>query len=91
MKKLSIRNILVPIDFSKLSVQAIATAKSLAQRFGATIHLTHVHQWQYPANFIGPVMSSEFSSAERQNMQFLPEELKSIANKLDCLHATKRI
>ena len=80
MKKLSIRNILVPIDFSKLSVQAIATAKSLAQRFGATIHLTHVHQWQYPANFMGPVMSSEFSSAERQNMQ-LAKELKSIANK----------
>src|SRR5262245_59272183 len=80
MKKLSIRNILVPIDFSKLSVQAIATAKSLAQRFGATIHLAHVHQWQYPANFMGPGMSSEFSSAEHENIQ-LAKELKSIANK----------
>ena len=80
MKKPSIRNILVPIDFSKLSVQAIATAKWLAQRFSATIHLTHVHQWQYPADFMGPVMSCEFSTAERQNMQ-LAKELKSIANK----------
>ncbi len=80
MKKPSIRNILVPIDFSKLSVRAIATAKWLAQRFGATIHLTHVHQWQYPTDFMGLVMSSEFLSAERQNMQ-LAEELKSIANK----------
>jgi len=80
MKKLSARNILVPIDFSKVSVQAIATAKRLAQRFGAAIHLTHVHQWQYPADFMGPVMSSEFLPGERQKKQ-LAEELKSIANK----------
>ncbi|HEU0273840.1 MAG TPA: universal stress protein [Candidatus Udaeobacter sp.] len=80
MKRLSIKNILVPIDFSKLSVEAIAIAKWLAQRFGATIHLTHVHQWQYPADFMGPVMSSEFLPEERQD-KHLAEELKSIANK----------
>ncbi len=34
MEKLSIRNILVPIDFSKMSIQAIETAKRLALRFG---------------------------------------------------------
>jgi hypothetical protein len=38
MKKPSIRTILVPIDFSKMSIQAIETAKKLAQRFQATIH-----------------------------------------------------
>jgi nucleotide-binding universal stress UspA family protein len=80
MKKLSIKNILVPIDFSKLSVEAIAIAKWLAQRFRATIHLTHVHQWQYPADFMGPVISSEFLPEERQDKR-LAEELKSIANK----------
>ena len=50
MKKLSIRNILVPIDFSKMSIEAIETAKRLGQRFGATIHLAHVHQLAYPAD-----------------------------------------
>src|SRR6266498_2085115 len=83
MKKLSIGNILVPIDFSKMSVQAIEIAKWLAQRFDATIHLTHVHHWQYPADFMGPVISSGFlpqSFEEHRNKQ-LAEELKAIASK----------
>jgi K+-sensing histidine kinase KdpD len=45
MKKLSIRNILVPVDFSKMSVQAIETAKRLARRFGGSVHLVHVYQF----------------------------------------------
>ncbi len=49
MKKLSIRNILVPVDFSKMSIEAIETAKRFGQRFGAAIHLVHVHQFSYPA------------------------------------------
>src|SRR6266540_3000798 len=83
MKKLSIGNILVPIDFSKMSVQAIEIAKWLSQRFDATIHLTHVHHWQYPADFMGPVISSGFlpqSFEEHRNKQ-LAEELKAIASK----------
>ena len=83
MKKLSIRKILVPIDFSKMSIQAIETAKRLGQRFGAAIHLAHVHHWQYPADFVGPVLSSGFlpeSFHENRNRQ-LAEELKSIARK----------
>ena len=83
MKKLSIGNILVPIDFSKMSIQAIETAKDLAQPFGATIHLVHVHHWQYSADFVGPVISSGFlpqSFEEHRNKQFA-EELKTIASK----------
>jgi Universal stress protein UspA and related nucleotide-binding proteins len=83
MKKLSIRNILVPVDFSKMSLQAIETAKRLTQRFGATIHLAHVHHWQYPADFTGPVISSRFLPAsfeEHRNKQ-LAEELKTVASK----------
>ena len=52
MKKLSIQNIVVPIDFSKMSVQAIQAARRLAQRFGASIHLTHVHHLNYAADFV---------------------------------------
>jgi nucleotide-binding universal stress UspA family protein len=56
MKKPSIRNILVPIDFSKMSIQAIKTAKHLAQRFGAAVHLGHVSEFYYPAGFVAPGM-----------------------------------
>ena len=37
MKTLNIQNIIVPIDFSKMSVQATQIAGQLAQRFGASI------------------------------------------------------
>ena len=83
MKKLSIRNILVPIDFSTISIQTIETAKRLAHRFGASIHLANVHHWQYPADFVGPVISSGFlpqSFEEHRNKQ-LAEELKTVARK----------
>ena len=83
MKKLSIRNILVPVDFSTISVQTVESAKYLAHQFGANIHVAHVHHWQYPADFVGPVISSGFlpqSFEERRNKQ-LAEELKTIASK----------
>jgi len=37
-----ITRILVPTDFSRPSEQALAYARSLAQRFGASLHLLHV-------------------------------------------------
>src|SRR6266545_955093 len=49
MKKLSFRNILVPTDFSAMSIDAIATAKRLAQRFNATAHVLHVSDLAPPA------------------------------------------
>ena len=54
MKKFRVRRILVPIDFSKMSILAIETAKRLAQRFEATIDLVHVYELDYPAGFIAP-------------------------------------
>ena len=54
MKKPDIRNILVPIDFSRLSRPAIDTAKGLARKFNAKVHLAHVHEFYYPAGFIAP-------------------------------------
>ena len=55
MKTPNIRNILVPVDFSPMSIQAIETAKGFAQRFGATIHLAHVHEFYCPARFNAPM------------------------------------
>jgi nucleotide-binding universal stress UspA family protein len=54
MKEPRIRNILVPIDFSKMSIQAIKTASRLARRFAASIHLAHVRQFDYAADFVAP-------------------------------------
>lgn len=53
-KGLGIRNILVPIDLSETSVCALATAKALARRFGATIHIANVHESYYPGSFFEP-------------------------------------
>jgi nucleotide-binding universal stress UspA family protein len=55
MKKLSIQNIVVPIDFSLLSIQAIETASRMARRFDASIHLAHVRQFDYLGDFVAPV------------------------------------
>jgi nucleotide-binding universal stress UspA family protein len=51
--------ILVPTDFSPPSVAALATAKELAARFGASIHLLHVLDDPYAtAGFAAEVYGS---------------------------------
>jgi nucleotide-binding universal stress UspA family protein len=52
MKKLSIRNILVPIDFSPISIDAILTAKRLARRFDAKTHVVHINQFLSPGEVV---------------------------------------
>src|SRR5215831_16366520 len=81
MKKLSIRNVLVPIDFSTISIQTIETAKRLAHRFDASIHLVHVHQRQYLGDFMGPLMpvAKVRVSFEQHRRKKLAEELKMVA------------
>jgi nucleotide-binding universal stress UspA family protein len=81
MKKLSIRNVLVPIDFSTISIQTIETAKRLAHRFDASIHLVHVHHWQYPGDFMGSLMpvGKVRVSFEQHRRKRLAEELKMMA------------
>jgi nucleotide-binding universal stress UspA family protein len=81
MKTTAIRNILVPIDFSDLSIQAIETAKTLARRSGATIHLVHVHQFQYPTGLIGPALAPgdvPFTFQEHRTNELI-KELRTVA------------
>src|SRR5215831_11320348 len=83
MKTTAIRNILVPIDFSDLSIQAIETAKTFARRSGATIHLIHVDQFQYPTGFIGPMLAPgdvPFTFEEHRTSELI-QELRNVANK----------
>jgi nucleotide-binding universal stress UspA family protein len=84
MKTLNIQNIVVPIDFSKMSVQAIQIAKQLARRFGASIHLAHVRQSNYTADFVAPA----FMTYEQVGEQTALEELKKVATECGVASAT---
>ena len=82
MKRTTIRNILVPIDFSELSVQAIRTASRLAQRFGASIHLAHVRQFEYAGDFVAPappMVPFSFMPYEQNGEKSVLKELNALA------------
>ena len=84
MKTLKVRNIIVPIDFSKMSVEAIQIARQLARRFGASIHLAHVRQSNYTADFVAP----PFMTYEQEGEQAALKELKKVASECDVSSAT---
>jgi nucleotide-binding universal stress UspA family protein len=82
MKRPTIQNILVPIDFSKISIQAIETAMQLARRFGATIHLAHVRQFDYAGDFAAPVppmVPFSFMPYEQNRERSVLKELNALA------------
>lgn len=82
MKKLSIQNIVVPIDFSKMSIQAIKTASRLARRFAASIHLAHVRQFDYAADFVAPappIVPFSFMPHEQDGEPSVVKELNAVA------------
>jgi nucleotide-binding universal stress UspA family protein len=83
MKKLSIQNIVVPIDFSKMSVQAIQIARQLARRFGASIHLAYVRQFSYAGDLVAPappIVPFSFIPYEENGKQTALKELKKVAS-----------
>lgn len=83
MKKPAIRNILVPIDFSPLSLKSIAQARKIARHFEATIHLLHVSSPQYPIDFIGPVLTGgqAAESFDRHQEKSSAEQLQAVAER----------
>lgn len=84
MKELNIRNILVPIDFSKMSIQAIATAKRLAQRFDANIHLVHIYEFYHPSRYVAPtppLRPFAVISFEQYSTGKLDRRLRALAKK----------
>jgi nucleotide-binding universal stress UspA family protein len=84
MKTLNIQNIVVPIDFSKMSVEAIQTARHLGRRFGASIHLAHVRQSIYAGDFVAPA----FVTYEQVGEQTALKELKEVASECGVSSAT---
>jgi nucleotide-binding universal stress UspA family protein len=85
MKEPTIRNILVPIDFSEMSIQVIETAKNLERRFGARIHLVHVQEAMYPAGFMAttPMMTGDVIAIHCENKKKLRERLCDVAARFD--------
>ena len=84
MKRLTIRQILVPIDFSETSIGAIQSAKNLARRFNAAVHLVHVHWFDYPAGFMalpGPVPG--WSTVQEEVERSLAARLQDLASKFE--------
>ena len=83
MKTLDIQNIIVPIDFSKMSMEAIQIAKQLARRFGATIHLAHVRHFDYAADFMAPappIVPFSFMPYEQNGDRSVLKELEAVAS-----------
>jgi nucleotide-binding universal stress UspA family protein len=84
MKTLNIQNIIVPIDFSEMSMQAIQFAEQLAPRFGASIHLVHVHQFNYAADFMAPagsIVPFSFMPYKQAVEESVLKELHAVARK----------
>jgi nucleotide-binding universal stress UspA family protein len=81
VKKLSIRNILVPTDFSKMSIQVIEPAKWLAERLAAALQLVHVYESGYPAGLVVRSLPFSLTSYEREAKERVGGELKALAHK----------
>ena len=67
-----------------MSVEAIQIARQLARRFGASIHLAHVRQSNYTADFVAP----PFMTYEQEGEQAALKELKKVASECDVSSAT---
>lgn len=94
MKRLNIGNIVVPIDFSEMSVHAVGVAKQLAQRFGASIHLAHVRPLFHPADLMvpaAPMVPLSFPPYEQNEEQIALEQLKKVASECGVLSANYHV
>lgn len=73
-----IANVLVPIDFSARSLEAVEFALPLIKRFGADLHLVHVFEPDYPFASMAamPLIVPELEVGKR-----VRRHLKSVAKK----------
>ena len=87
-----IKNILVPIDFSQRSLEALAFAQSIARQFGAALHLAHIYEPDYP---LVTVMAMPIALPPVQVAQSVRRHLQDIAKQSGielrpgCTHAVE--
>jgi nucleotide-binding universal stress UspA family protein len=77
-KRLQIRNVLVPIDFSEPSLEAIEFALPLLKQFGAELHLVHVFEPDYP---LSSLMTMPLIVPELEADKRVRRHLKDVAKK----------
>jgi len=77
-KGLQIRNVLVPIDFSATSLEAIEFAPPLLKQFGAELHLVHVFEADYP---LSSLMTMPLIVPELEVDKRVRRHLKDVAKK----------
>jgi nucleotide-binding universal stress UspA family protein len=74
------KRLLVPIDFSPVSLEALATARALAKTTGASVHLFHSVDdvaWRYlgyPLEALGQVQAAVTDSANEQLRELAIQE-----------------
>jgi nucleotide-binding universal stress UspA family protein len=74
-----------------MSVQAIQSAKQLARRFGASIHLAHVRHLNYAVDFVAPappIVPFSFMPYEQDAERTALKELKKVAGECGVSSAT---
>jgi nucleotide-binding universal stress UspA family protein len=77
-KPLEIDNVLVPIDFSPPSLEAVEFALPLLKRFGAKLHLVHVFAPDYP---LGTMAAMPLIVPELEVGRSVGHHLKDVARK----------
>lgn len=82
----NIKNILLPTDFSSLSLSAASYAIELASQYNAKVHLLHVLEKTFPILTIRSLDLSEekiIKSIEENAKESLNETLEKIKNETD--------
>lgn len=89
---LQIRNVLVPIDFSAASLEAVERALPLIEQFGAHLHLVHVFAPDYPLASMAAmplfVPEVEVTKRVRRHLRDVAKQY-SIEPRPDDIHAIK--
>jgi nucleotide-binding universal stress UspA family protein len=78
----TIKNILVPVDFSELSANAIVTAVSMCKRHEATLHILHVVENRFliappEANMAAIYVIPELEKTGAENLSELEKKIKT--------------
>ncbi len=81
---MDVRRVLVPVDFSDCSGRALESAKSLAEKYGASLHLLTVVPDPFALPNPGPwyvPVTPEYVDGLRRDAEWHPRELMSQAER----------
>ena len=80
MNRLTIQNILVPTDFSEMSIRVMEPASWLSGRFTASMHLVHIREPAYPIGFLAAAPALSVMTYEQQAKERAESELNTLAH-----------